>query len=813
MKPILFGSNETQFNTNGLGRLADAISCKVTEERNGLYELTMDYPITGIHYADLAEDRIIYAKPFDGGSNQAFRIYYISEPLNGVVTVNAEHISYLLNKMVAMPFTAGSAVEAMAKIPQNTVGTNPFTFWTDKAVTSNLNLTQPKEIRKLLGGESGSILDVYGKGEYEFDNFTVKLHLNRGTDTGITLRYGKNITELRKITDTTGTYVGIVPFWADDTQTVTLPEKVVYSEHENDYHYKVIKVVDFTSSFEFAPTETQLRAKAQRYVESNQGWTIKQTIKVSFIPLWGTEEYKNVAPLERVRLCDTVNVFVKKLNINAKAKVVKTVYNVLLERYDSIELGDSSTSMSKVIDEQYIAPSVQQTTSHMDQAISHATKLIQGGLGGHVVMKPNADGEPEEILIMDTDDVATAVNVLRINMNGIGFSSTGYNGPFRSAWTIDGHFVADFIDTGTLQANLIKTGLLSDYAGVNSWNMETGELHLSAATNVGNSTIATQANVTVLNDAITAEVTRAGTAEGNLSASISINSEAIAQRVVKGTVSSEISQEAGKINIAANRISITSNYFSLTDEGEVTATKGTIGGWNIGDTMLSYIKAADKGAGMIGTDAESNLAFWAGANAENKQNAPFRVYHDGSAYLNNATINGYTTTTDFNAATARIQSIESDYITTGELNAVDAKFQSLNANNITSGTVNTARLGADVITTNNFTSQKITAGMINSGVISASKITSGTLGANVVLSSDAVITAISGKVLSVDRITANSAIDTPDISISRTLNSHFISWGSLSEPRLDVNTTTINGTRVVTSVSLTGWDNSTVLMG
>lgn len=504
MKPILYEANETEFNTNGLGRLVDAISCKVTEERNGLYELAMEYPQSGIHCADLAEGRLIYAVPFDGGRKQIFRIYYVSEPLNGIVTVNAEHISYLLNKMVVMPFSAGSAAEVFAKIPQYAVGDCPFTFSTNKEVVANFNLSNPKEIRRILGGEAGSILDVYGKGEYEFDNFTVILHTNRGTNSGVTLRYGKNITELQRITDSTDTYVGIVPFWADDTQTITLPEKVVYAAgHENDYAYKSVITVDFSSEFENAPTIEQLRARANRYLTANEGWTIKQTIKVSFVALWNTEEYKNVAPLERVHLCDTVNIFIKKFNINATAKVVKTVYDVLLERYDSIELGDASTSLSKTIQEQYIEPAIKQSTSHMDKAISHATRLIQGGLGGHVVMKSNANGEPEEILIMDTDDVETAVNVLRINMNGIGFSSTGYNGPFKSAWTLDGHFVADFIDTGTLVANLVKAGILSDEKGLNYWNMETGEFHLSANSTVGNSGIASQSQITELDGKIT----------------------------------------------------------------------------------------------------------------------------------------------------------------------------------------------------------------------------------------------------------------------------------------------------------------------
>lgn len=475
MTPILYEGNEVNFTTNGLGRLADAISCKVVEERNGMYELEMKYPITGIHYSDIQENRIILAQPRDGGLTEPFVIYKISRPLDGIITINAEHISYRLTRMVVSPFTAGSIQEAFSNLPNNVTPTCPFTFTTDLTVTGGYSIDTPRSVRGMLSGEEGSILDVYGHGDYEFSRWNVILRQNRGSDNGVTLRYGKNITALNNTLDMTEVYTGICPFWTNGETTVMLPEKVVLSNHVSDYPYQIIKTVDFSSDYEDAPSVAQLRAKAQSYVANNEGWKLRNNITVSFVQLWSTEEYKNIAALERVNMCDVVHVVYSKLGVDFTTQVVRTDYDVLQERYNSITLGNTYYTLNNFFDEE-IASSEEAQTSHMQKAIARATKLIQGGLGGHVVFNTNADGEPQEILIMDTDNISTAVNVIRMNLNGIGFSTSGYNGPFTTAWTIDGHFVADFIDTGTLTANIIKSGVLQDEGGNTTFNLATGAL-------------------------------------------------------------------------------------------------------------------------------------------------------------------------------------------------------------------------------------------------------------------------------------------------------------------------------------------------
>lgn len=460
MIPILYEGNETQFLTNGIGRLSSATSCTVEENLNGPYELTMEYPMTGIHYEDLQVDRIISAVPFDGGDPQPFRIYSIERNLNGTVEVRAEHISYLLNKVVVMPFEASSCANALSALATNAANTCPFTFSTTKTVVKDFKVTTPQPIRGLLGGQEGSILDVYGKGEYEFDKFSVKLWTNRGADHGVTLRYGKNITELVRDSDITNAYTGIVPFWyTEESGIVVLPEGVVWSEHRDAFAYDIVKPVDFSSNWENPPTAAQLRARAEEYVENNEGWKLSDNIKVSFVALWQTEEYKDIAVLERVHMGDTVTVVYEALGVEASAEVNKTVYNVLLDRYDEIELGSAKNTLAQAIAE----PIMEEvpTSSDMERAIANGTKLIIGGLGGYIYMKPNASGQPEEILIMNNPDYTQATKLWRLNKNGIAYSNTGYNGTYKQAWTMDGAFYTDWVVAGSMSANLLKTGKIT----------------------------------------------------------------------------------------------------------------------------------------------------------------------------------------------------------------------------------------------------------------------------------------------------------------------------------------------------------------
>ena len=240
MRPILYGHEEKRFVSMGKGVLSDAISCYVTEERNGVYECKLQYPITGAHFDELQNGVIIGCTHDDKGDIQPFEIYGRSAPINGVVTFYAHHISYRLSNVILSPYTAGSCAEAIAGFTTHNINDNPFTFWTDKAVTGNFSLNVPKSVRQVLGGEAGSLLDVYGTGEYEFDKWTVKLHLHRGQDNGVKIRYGVNLIDLNQEQDSGNTYSAVVPYWkGSEDDVVTLPEYVVVADNVQDQYAPV----------------------------------------------------------------------------------------------------------------------------------------------------------------------------------------------------------------------------------------------------------------------------------------------------------------------------------------------------------------------------------------------------------------------------------------------------------------------------------------------------------------------------------------------------------------------------------------------
>lgn len=502
MIPILYSKDETRFVTNGIGRLSDCTRAVVTEERNGIYELEFDMPISGAHFDEIELGKIVACTHDDKHDIQPFVVYRRSVPdLNGIVTFNAHHISYKLSDIVVEPFAAGSVTEALQLISSKSVNRNPFTFWTDKTTTANFENSVPKNARNILGGEEGSILDVFGAGDYEFDRFQVKLYAHRGVDSDVEIRYSKNLTDLSEDIDKSGTYNAIVPYWADaEGNYVSLPEKmIVFSGTEPEIAYltdhnliilrtetnEPIEVaytvadavpMDLSDAFAEQPSVAQLRAAAIARFNASGAWLPDENLKVDFIQLAQTEEFAEYAALQRVSLCDTVSVYYPQVGIaKVKQRVVKVVYDVLLDRYDSIELGAVQTSLGQQIKREILKDVP--TTSMMDAAIEYATDLIRGGLGGYVVMTPGPTGYPEEILIMDSPSTDTAVNVWRFNKGGLGHSSNGYQGPFSDiALTADGKINASMITTGYLNANYIKAGTISDETGENTWNLEQGRL-------------------------------------------------------------------------------------------------------------------------------------------------------------------------------------------------------------------------------------------------------------------------------------------------------------------------------------------------
>ena len=495
MIPVLYPADATEFSDYGIGTLTETLSCQVTEERNGVFECVLKYPSSGYLFGEIKKERIIKAKPNDTKPPQAFRIYKITTPINGSITVYAQHISYDLSTIATMPFSAKSITptQAMEQVFKNTVSMHRFTFKTDYSSAKPFSVDAPKSVRACLGGEEGSILSLWG-GEYEWDNFRIIHHQGRGTHTDVVIEYGKNLTKLDHETDNTDIYTELLPYAVktnenDEEEVLTLPEQVLPITKSELVTHKTL-ILDFTEKFEdgYPITVDTLRAKAKDYISSHPLGVETTTITVSFEPLWKQPEY--AAVLERVSLCDTVTIRHSILGITTKAKVIKTVYDTLSEKYTSISLGAAKGSLATKVGDlestvEKAQKSVDRFPSLLNSAIKNATDKITGQTGGYVVLHSDSEtGQPYELLVMDAPDIADAVNIWRWNTGGLGFSKNGYNGPYETAITADGQIVADFITTGSLVANIIKAGVLSSQDGSSYWNLETGEVVLRAyATN------------------------------------------------------------------------------------------------------------------------------------------------------------------------------------------------------------------------------------------------------------------------------------------------------------------------------------------
>ena len=341
MIPCLYPETETQFLTNGIGKLCDCHSCYVTEKRNGSYELKITYSSSGLHADDLIEGNIILAKPSERATYQPFRIYKITTPLTGLLEIAARHIQYQENFITVSPFSAVGSQAAMAAIKSHVTTDCPFDFWTDIDSQATFTITSPATVRGCLGGMDGSMLDTYG-GECEWDMYTAMLHGHRGADHGVKIVYGKNLIDFKMERSIENMITGVHPYWkhSEDGTLYELPEKVVTIEHDGPF--EKISVLDCTSQFEEKPTEAQLRNYVKKYLKNTSLTDPDIDIKIDFAQLWQTPGYADIAEAERVSLCDTVHVYISKLGIEVSCKVTETEYDVLLERYKSITLSNAT---------------------------------------------------------------------------------------------------------------------------------------------------------------------------------------------------------------------------------------------------------------------------------------------------------------------------------------------------------------------------------------------------------------------------------------------------------------------------------------
>ena len=470
MIPILYDSITvgTVPTNYGRGALSDCLGYEVTEKKNGSYELVLTYPATGIHAEDLKVGAIIKAKANYTDDPQLFFIYRVGKTINGSFTCNARHISYYLSGKVITSGTAANVAAACALLQSQATG---WTISTNKSTAAAFKITEPSSVRSWFGGKAGSLIDVYG-GEWHFDNFTCRLLATRGADRGVTIRYGKNLTELSQSINMENLATSVQGYYKDtQTGAVTLGTKMPTGLQLS---YPRDVVVDFSGEIDTqssTPIATQINALTTKYISGHVLDRAINSITLNIV--------QEGTGADRVELGDTVKIYFEALGITSTTRCVAVTWDGLRDRYKAATFGDVRADITDTIATTQKEAAQAVTTDAMVNAVNRATSLITGNSGGYVVLHDSDnDGEPDEILIMNTPDIATATKVWRWNKSGLGYSSTGYAGTYGLAMTADGEIVADFITTGVLNADLIKAGTISDAAGNSTIDMTNGAANL-----------------------------------------------------------------------------------------------------------------------------------------------------------------------------------------------------------------------------------------------------------------------------------------------------------------------------------------------
>lgn len=347
MIPILYDTNEVSFTSNGLGRLRDCIEVKVTEERNGIYEADFQYPVTGANFDKIKVGRIIGVTHNESEDIQPFDIVSYTKSINGIVEFHCTHISYRQSYMTVTGTNINSLADAF-----DLLGTaepsNPFAYETDKVNTGYMSGADgtPKSVRSLLGGTEGSILDTYG-GEYEWNKFKVILHDSRGEIRPFSIRYGVNMLEYNEDYDIQGSYSSCIPYWTDGTNTVIGDRQ--FSTGVTIVNRNECVPLDVSEKFEDQPTKAQVEAMGLSVMNSQKSYNPAQNIHVEFARIQDVSEYENFKRLYQCNICDTINVVFPDYKTTGRFKIVKTVWDVLADKYESMELGDLSTSLSEAL--------------------------------------------------------------------------------------------------------------------------------------------------------------------------------------------------------------------------------------------------------------------------------------------------------------------------------------------------------------------------------------------------------------------------------------------------------------------------------
>lgn len=496
----IYASDDLNCSNLGLGVLTGVTDCEVTRQTNGQWECVFGIAINSQHYSKIGFGKKIKVKADEKAGYQQFRIYKITKPdLKGIVKVYCEHISYDLSRLTVKPLnlTGQGATAAISAILNNcTSQTHNFSGQGSTVTgTKDIKSDIPRTARSWLSASENSIVDLFNC-ELEYDNYTITAKPQIGEDNGVKILYGKNLRDVNDESNSDTAFNAIYPYAVVNEHYYELPEKVLALTNNLPFTEIRCIPVDLSEKFDENTTITSelLRSTALTYAGQARLTKTNRNIKVSFEQLWNTKEYETLSALERVGLGDTVYVHYGEYGIDVTARVNKIVYDVLNEKYKSIELGRARKTITETISQNReelqaaIEDASKKQKSVAQKMIEHQTALISGSEGGYVVNTYNSQSKPEKILIMDTDNQNTATKILWLTKDGIGFSN-GINGQITTGWGIDGTFNASFITTGVLDASLVNV------TNINANNITTGTI--SANKIVGGVLADTSGNTTI----------------------------------------------------------------------------------------------------------------------------------------------------------------------------------------------------------------------------------------------------------------------------------------------------------------------------
>lgn len=473
MIPVLYESTELEFETQGLGSLTDAISCEVEEERNSTYDLTMEYPITGIHYSDIIVRRIILAQPNYTDDPQPFRIYKIERPLNGIVTIHAHHVCYDLSDFVVSPFTATGITLALSGLTSNLLNNTDARL---AAVTLDSNISNqtstfktsvPGSMRSWFGGREGSLIDVFG-GEWKYDKWSCYLASSRGANRGVKILYGKNLTELDTEIDTTNVYTHAYAYWVNQ-EDGTLVTSNLATVIQNAGYVRILNI-DMSEKFDEEPEQTDLDAKLATYIQNHNLTSPLENVTIDFVQLDSLQE--------RVDLCDTVTIAYTALGVNVTTKCIRTKWDVLKDRYVECEFGEAKNNIADtVVSTMDDIKELKKADSKIAQAMAELTEEIANAQGFYTTKEVDQAGAT--ILYMhNKSTLATSNVIVKITAETASWSTDGGT-TWNAVIDASGRGIFQHLYTVGIDADYITTGIIQGNNDSNYWNLDTGSLHIA----------------------------------------------------------------------------------------------------------------------------------------------------------------------------------------------------------------------------------------------------------------------------------------------------------------------------------------------